>query len=182
MLWPREANYSRVSSLLQQDRQPGSMSPILLHFRWVEPLVPFAGNAGLTGFICVLQLLPGSEAHMPDIVKSLILPAVKLVSSTGKQLYMTPYNISQLPTADFTDLYHVRLIPACIAGPECVEQPLCMPCPFAYLCHWCMWFDILSRASASCRLYMFHHLASDIVFSSVSWHLKTTLPTTLVCW
>lgn len=108
MLWPREANYSRVSSLLQQDRQPGLMSPILLHFRWVEPLVPFACNAGLTGFICLLQLLPGSEAHMPEIVKSLILPAVKLVSSTGKKFYMTPYNISQLPKAEFTDLYHVR--------------------------------------------------------------------------
>ena len=56
-----------------------------------------------------LQTLP----HVPDVVKTLLLPAIKITSWGGTPHYMTPFDISQLPLVKFAKLYSVRLQHMC---------------------------------------------------------------------
>lgn len=48
--------------------------------------------------------------HVPDVVKALLLPSVQLTSADGSKFFMTPVDISQLPTPGFANLYTVSIV------------------------------------------------------------------------
>ena len=49
-----------------------------------------------------------TEQQIPEVLRAMLFPAVRLMSWTDTPYYMTPHDIRQLPREAFAKLYTVR--------------------------------------------------------------------------